>query len=193
LRTAKDYDGAVKVLTRVISARGHAPDWRLLYSRAVAYEQAGRWRDAEKDLIKALEIEPDQPDVLNYLGYSWADRGEHLDQAIEMLQKAVRAQPNSGAIIDSLGWAYFRKGDIPQAVELLERAAELSPSDPDINDHLGDAYAKTSGRRLEAVFQWERVLTLEADDTLKAEVRAKLAREQTPPKIAVAPIDPITP
>lgn len=193
LRTTKDYDGAIRVLSKVISNRAHAPDWRLLYSRAVAYEQAGRWHDAEKDLIKALAIEPDQPDVLNYLGYSWADRGEHLDQAVEMLQKAVRAQPNSGAIVDSLGWAYFRKDDIPQAIELLERAVELSPSDPDINDHLGDAYARTSGRRLEAVFQWERVLTLEADDELKAKVRAKLAREKAPPTIAVAPTDPVTP
>ncbi len=186
LREAEDYEGSVKVLTKVINTKGREADWRLFYARAIALEKAGRWPEAEKDLLKALEINPDQADVMNYLGYMWADRNEKLAEAMDLLQKANRSQPNSGAIIDSLGWAYFRLGDYKKAVELLERAAELSPSDPDINDHLGDAYAKSPGRRLEALFQWERVLTLEPSDLLKAKVQGKIADEQKATSVATA-------
>jgi len=186
LSSAKSYDEAIKVLNRVISAKGDKAEWRLFYSRAVAQQQAGRWSEAEKDLIHALEVQPDQPDVMNYLGYSWADRGENLPEALKMLQKASTAKPNQGAIIDSLGWVHYRMGEYPKAVEYLEKAAELSPADIEVNDHLGDAYAKI-GRTLEAEFQWRRVLTLRPDEKQKAAIEAKLAAVIATPRVATAP------
>jgi Flp pilus assembly protein TadD len=122
---------------------------------------------------KALTLAPDEPEVLNYLGYSWIDRGERLQEAKAMIEKAVAAKPDSGAMVDSLGWAYFRLGDFPKAVDQLERAAELEPADPDINNHLGDAYWR-AGRKTEARFQWQRVLTLNPDAKMREEVERKL-------------------
>jgi len=186
LSSGKSYDEAAKVLTKVIAARGARPEWRLFFTRAIAQQQAGRWSEAEKDLLRALEIQPDQPDVLNYLGYSWADRGERLPEALKMLQKASTAKPNQGAIIDSLGWVHYKMGDYAKSVELLEKAAELSPADVEVNDHLGDAYAKM-GRDLEAQYQWQRVLTLQPDDKLRAAVEAKLAAASATPLVAAVP------
>jgi tetratricopeptide (TPR) repeat protein len=174
LITAKDYDGSVKVLDKLIAASAEKPNWRLNYFRAMAYERAGHWPQAEADLQKALALAPNQPEVLNYLGYSWIDRGEHLQEGLQMLIKAFNANPNSGAIVDSLGWAYYRMGQYPRAVQQLERAVMIEPADPDINNHLGDAYWRV-GRQLEARYQWQRVLTLKPDDKLKAEVEAKIA------------------
>jgi len=152
---------------------GPSPDWRLLYARGVAYDRAGRWAEGEADLLAALKLQPDDPEVLNYLGYSWIDRGEHLDTALNMVQKAVSQAPQSARMVDSLGWAYFRMGDFKKAVVTLESAIELEAGDPDINNHLGDAYWRV-GRRDEAVFQWRRVLTLDPEAKLKAEVEKKL-------------------
>ncbi|HET9160383.1 MAG TPA: tetratricopeptide repeat protein [Caulobacteraceae bacterium] len=174
LITSKDYEASVKVLDKLIAASSAKPNWRLNYFRAMAYERAGRWPEAEADLQKALALAPNQPEVLNYLGYSWADRGEHLPQALQMLTKAFNANPNSGAIIDSLGWAYYRMGQYDRAVQQLERAVMIEPADPDINNHLGDAYWRV-GRQLEARYQWQRVLTLRPDDKLKAEAEGKIA------------------
>jgi tetratricopeptide (TPR) repeat protein len=185
LVSAKDYDASVKVLDKVIAASTARPNWRLHYFRAMAYERAGRWNEAEADLQKALALAPNQPEVLNYLGYSWADRGEHLPEALQMLIKAYNANPNSGAIIDSLGWAYFRMGQYDQAVNRLERAVVLSPADADVNNHLGDAYWRTN-RQLEARFQWQRVLSLDPDAKTRAEVEAKLKAGLAPLKTASA-------
>ena len=178
LVSAKDYDGSVKVLDKLITANAASatrPNWRLNYFRAMAYERAGRWPEAESDLQKALALAPNQPEILNYLGYSWADRGEHLPEALQMLIKAYNANPNSGAIIDSLGWAYYRMGQYDRAVQQLERAVVLDASDPDVNNHLGDAYWRLD-RKLEARFQWQRVLSLAPDDKTRAEVEAKQDR-----------------
>ena len=138
-------------------------DWRLYFARGVARERIGRWPEAEQDFQRALELSPDQPDVLNYLGYSWVDRGERLQDGLAMIQRAVELRPTSGAIIDSLGWAYFRMGDYARALDLIERAVELDPADPTLNDHLGDVYWRV-GRRIEARYQWRRALTLEPDN-----------------------------
>lgn len=173
LSTARDYVGAVKVLDGLIGAEGTKANWRLYYTRAIALERAGRWNDSEADLQKALSLAPNQPEVLNYLGYSWADRGQRLPDALAMLQKAVQANPTSGAMIDSLGWVYYRMGDYRRAVDNLERAVMLDPSDPDVNNHLGDVYWRLD-RKIEARYQWERVLTLDPDAKIKAEVEAKL-------------------
>lgn len=185
LSSKKDYAGVIQVLDRVIAAKGASAEWRQYFSRGVAYERTGRWVEAERDLMKAYELAPTQPDILNYLGYSWVDRGERLNEALGMLQRAVRAQPNSGAVIDSLGWAYYRLGDYQQARENLEQAVQLEAGDPDVNDHLGDVYWRL-GREREARFQWSRVLTLEPDDRLKAKVENKLrvGLEDGPPAVA---------
>ena len=131
------------------------------------------WPGAEADLQKALTLQPDEPELLNYLGYAWIDRGQNLGPAMEMVQKAVAANPRSGAMIDSLGWAYFRMGDYRNAVEYLERAVTLEPSDTDINDHLGDAYWMV-GRQIEARFQWTRVLQLKPEAAMKVKAEGKL-------------------
>ncbi len=188
LRADELYPEAAQVLSGLI-AESKTPDWRLLYSRGVAYERMNRWPEGQADLQAALAARPDEPELLNYLGYSWIDRGEHLKDALAMVQKAVAADPRSGAMVDSLGWAYYRMGDYKQAVEKLEQAVELEAGDPEINNHLGDAYWKV-GRRDEAQFQWRRVLTLKPDDKIKLSAETKLASGLGPdgaaPKVAAS-------
>jgi tetratricopeptide (TPR) repeat protein len=185
LRVNERYAESAEVLSAII-ARSDQPDWRLLYARGVAYERSGRWPDAERDLTAALEQKPDDAELLNYLGYSWIDRGERLQEALEMVQKAVAANPQSGAMIDSLGWAHYRLGEYEKAVERLEQAVELEAGDPEINSHLGDAYWKV-GRRIEAEFQWRRVLTLDPPEKIRQEVEARLAGGLGPDGPAKAP------
>jgi Flp pilus assembly protein TadD len=173
LRADERYVESVAILDKLIAAQGETPDWRLLYMRAVDYQQSDRWPEAERDLNLALKQRPDEPELLNFLGYSWIDRGENLKEALAMVQKAVDSDPKSGAMTDSLGWGYYRLGDYQTAVDKLELAVSLEAGDPDINNHLGDAYWRV-GRRVEARFQWNRVLTLEPEPKLRAEVEAKL-------------------
>jgi tetratricopeptide (TPR) repeat protein len=175
LRAHKRFSEAVAAYDQAIARTPHplGPDWRLFYSRGVALERAGQWPRAEADLKHALALEPDQPLVLNYLGYSWIDRGENLHDALGMIRRAVALRPEDGYIIDSLGWAYFRLGDYKQATHYLERAIELLPEDPTINDHLGDAYWRVD-RQAEARFQWRRALQFQpAADEVKG-IEAKL-------------------
>jgi tetratricopeptide (TPR) repeat protein len=149
--------------------------WRLFYSRAVALERAGEWPRAERDLKRALELEDEQPLVLNYLGYSWIDKGVNLEEALKMIKRAVELRPNDGYIIDSLGWAYYRLGDFAKATETLEHAIELLPEDPTINDHLGDAYWQ-AGRTAEARFQWRRALQFKPEAEDVKTIEGKLDR-----------------
>lgn len=173
LRADEHYDESVAVLDKLIATEGDAPDWRLLYMRAVDFQESDRWPQAEHDLTIALKQRPDEPELLNFLGYSWIDRGQNLHEALAMVQKAVNSDPKSGAMIDSLGWGYYRLGDYKTAVEKLEQAVSMEAGDPDVNDHLGDAYWRV-GRGIEARFQWRRVLTLEPSTKLRGEVEAKL-------------------
>jgi Flp pilus assembly protein TadD len=184
-RASERFAEAVAVLDKLIAADPAGADWAIYYERATSLDRAGRWPEAEKDLQKALALRPDQPDVLNYLGYSWVVHGERLPQAVAMLQKAYLAQPNSGEIADSLGWAYFNMGDFKQAVQRLERAVSLEPVNPEINDHLGDAYWR-AGRKTEAQFQWNRVLALMPSPELKASAQRKLSSGLDAPPPAVA-------
>ena len=147
--------------------------WTLFYARGITFERTNRWPEAEKDFLYALELEPEQPFVLNYLGYSWVDMGRYLDRAKGMLHRAVELRPDDGFIVDSLGWVHFRLGDYAAAVEQLERAVELEPGDPVINDHLGDAYWRV-GRQREARYQWRRALTLEPEEDTVADIEEKL-------------------
>src|SRR6185312_9634982 len=116
------------------------PNWVAFYFRGICFERSHAWPKAEADLKKALDLFPEEPHVLNYLGYSWIDQGINLDQGMEMIKRAVQQRPDDGYIVDSLGWAYFRIGNYDEATKQLERAIELKPEDPTINDHLGDAY-----------------------------------------------------
>jgi tetratricopeptide (TPR) repeat protein len=185
-RAASRFPDAIKVLDKLIAQDPAGADWAIYYERGTALDRAGRWPEAEKDLQKALSLRPDQPDVLNYLGYSWVTRGERLQQAVTMLQKAYLAQPNSGEIADSLGWAYYNMGDFKQAVQRLERAVSLEPVNAEINDHLGDAYWR-AGRKTEAHYQWTRVLSLKPSAELKAAVERKLSSglDANPPAVAL--------
>lgn len=147
-------------------------DWLVYYDRGICYERSRQWSRAEADFNQALTLAPDQPFVLNYLGYSWADMGQNLTQAREMIEKAALRRPNDGAIVDSLGWVMLRQGQIAEAVKMLERAVELDPQDPSINGHLGDAYW-AADRKLEATYQWRRALIFnpEPDDVAKLEAK----------------------
>ena len=167
-RAVVAYDGAMARIERV--ERRH---WSLLYSRGIALERSKQWARAEIDFLKALELESEQPYVLNYLGYSWVDQGIRLERATGMIEKAVELRPRDGFIVDSLGWAYFRIGDYAGAVRELERAVELRPQDPVINDHLGDAYWMVR-RRLEARFQWRRALALAPEPDVAETIANKL-------------------
>lgn len=164
----KAYDGAIARVSKIAPT-----DWSLFYARGVALERSGQWPRAESDFLEALKLSPDQPSVLNYLGYSWVDRGENLDKAREMIERAVALRPNDGYIVDSLGWVLYREGQYEGAVSHLERAVELRPDDPVINDHLGDAYWRV-GRLDEARYQWRRALTLKPEPDLVNQIGAKL-------------------
>lgn len=165
---ANAYDAAVKAL-----GTAGAKDWPLFYARAVSEERSQHWDMAEKDLQTALKLSPDQPQVLNYLGYSWVDRGENLTQALAMLEKARALSPFDGYIVDSVGWAYYKVGRYKDAMKTLEDAVLLVPGDPTINDHLGDAYWQV-GRKLDAHFQWSHALAFGATDDEKTQIQKKL-------------------
>jgi tetratricopeptide (TPR) repeat protein len=148
-------------------------NWVLFYFRGICYERSHQWPSAEADMKKALELFPEQPLVLNYLGYSWVDQGVHMDEGMDMIRRAVEQRPDDGYIVDSLGWAYFRTGNYDEAVKNLERAVELKPEDPTINDHLGDAYWRV-GRTLEAHFQWSHAKDLKPEPEDLPKIEAKL-------------------
>lgn len=171
----RDYDKAELALSRAVERIGEPRnhDWRLFYSRGIAYERTERWPLAEADFQKSLELFPDQPFVLNYLGYSWVDQELNLDEAKRMLRRAVELRPEDGFIVDSLGWAHFQLGEYDEAVMHLERAVELQPGDPVINDHLGDAYWRV-GRVREARYQWERAKLFEPEEDVLASIQEKL-------------------
>jgi tetratricopeptide (TPR) repeat protein len=175
-RAREGWDASIAAYDRALErlSKMGREDWAVSYTRGIALERSKRWAEAETAFKKALELRPEQPFVLNYLGYSWVDRGENLDEALTMIERAVELRPRDGYIVDSLGWAYYRLGEFENAVRYLEQAVELKPTDPTINDHLGDAYWQV-GRTREARFQWTRSLTFKPDAELAAKIEAKLA------------------
>lgn len=168
------YDKAVEVLKTPTAA-----NWNIFYQRGIAYERLKEWPKAEPNFRKALELQPDQPQVLNYLGYSWVDMNTNLKEGLAMIQKAVDLRPSDGYIVDSLGWAYFRLGRFDDAVREMERAVSLKPEDPVLNDHLGDAYWRV-GRKLEATFQWNQARDLKPDPDVLATLQQKLMKGLPP-------------
>jgi tetratricopeptide (TPR) repeat protein len=178
LRGKKRFTEAVEAYdeaARRFQAAGMPERWSLRYSRGIALERSGQWQRAEADFLHALELKPDQPLVLNYLGYSWIDRGENLERGLKMIEKAVELRPEDGYIVDSLGWAHYRLGEYSSAVQYLEKAIELVPEDPTINDHLGDAYWQ-NGRPIEARYQWRRALQFGPQEDEVKPIEAKLDR-----------------
>src|SRR6187549_1131514 len=172
-RGRKRFADCAQTYTRAIDVMPPGNDkgaWVTHYYRGICFERSKQWSKAEVDMRKALELQPEQPHVLNYLGYSWIDQGINLDEGMKMIKRAVEQRPDDGYIVDSLGWAFYRIGNFEDAVKNLERAIDLKPEDPTINDHLGDAYWRV-GRTLEAKFQWAhaRDLKPEAEELPKIE------------------------
>jgi tetratricopeptide (TPR) repeat protein len=174
LRSLERYRDAEAIYDRIVTDAGDNADWRLLYARGAMRERLKRWDDAETDLRRALLASGNDPEVANYLAYSWVERGENLKEAVTMLERAVQEAPRAGHIVDSLGWALFKLGQFDRAIDHLERAAALLPGDPTINDHLGDAYW-AADRKLEARFQWTRAAQLATEPEAKAAIERKLA------------------
>lgn len=164
------YDRAVEDAIGPVPNKSH---WTVFFQRGIAYERQKKWNLAEPSFRKALELNPDQPQVLNYLGYSWIDMNMNLDEGMEMIRRAVELRPDDGYIVDSLGWAYFRLQQFEEAVTELEKAAELRAGDATINDHLGDAYWRV-GRKIEARYQWNRALGLKPEDAEIPKIQAKI-------------------
>jgi tetratricopeptide (TPR) repeat protein len=184
LRARKKFAECGDIYSKAIDtiAKPERSNWVVYYFRGICYERSKQWPKAEADFKLALELFPDQPLVLNYLGYSWVDQGINLEDGMRMIRRAVEQRADDGYIVDSLGWAYFRVGDFENAVKYLEQAVELKPEDPTINDHLGDAYWRI-GRRLEAQFQWAhaRDLNPEPEDLEKIQQKLKAGLPEPPP------------
>jgi len=175
LRREENFAEASEAYTKAIDliTDDRPQDWRVYYVRAITYERTDRWDAAEADFRKALELNPEQPLVLNYLGYSLVEKGLNIDEAKDMIERAVSGDPDNGYITDSLGWVLYRLDRFEEAVPHLERAAELLPTDPVINDHLGDVYWQV-GRKTEATFQWKRALSFDPEEVDATRIRRKL-------------------
>lgn len=166
LRGMERFEEALAAYNKAISLIDTPEEqhWIVYFARAISFERTQQWEAAEADFRKALELRPDQPQVLNYLGYSFLEMKTNYDEALSMIERAVELQPESGYIIDSLGWGLFRLGRYQEAVGHMENAVEKMPVDPIVNDHLGDVYWAV-GRYREAEFQWHRALSFITDDT----------------------------
>lgn len=185
LSDAKDYKEMAANYDKAVEVIGPVPkqgDWTIFFQRGIAYERLKKWDQAEPNFKKALELNPEQPQVLNYLGYSWVDMNRNLEEGLDMIRRAVELRPDDGYIVDSLGWAYYRMGRFEDAVAELERAVQLRAGDATINDHLGDAYWRV-GRKLEAVYQWNRALISEGDDVNRDQIKEKIDK-------GLPPLDP---
>lgn len=185
MRADKRYLEEVEIYNRAIARIDGDPvrrHWLLFYNRGIAFERSKQWPEAESDFLKALDLKPDDPFVLNYLGYSWVEQGSNIGLAKEMIRKAVDQRQGDGYIVDSLGWVLFRTGQYDEAVGHLERAVQLRPQDPVINDHLGDAYWQV-GRQNEARFQWDRALNLEPEEHLVPAIKDKLSNGMPAPEV----------
>lgn len=177
LRGKKQFAESAVIYSKAVDALDPADPraWLLYYFRGIAYERSNQWPKAEADFLKALQLSPNEPQVLNYLGYSWVDKGLNLERGMAMIKQAVDLKPDDGYIVDSLGWAYYKTGKYDEAVAQLERAISIKSDDATINDHLGDAYWKV-GRKLEATFQWAHARDLNPEPADKERILAKLAK-----------------
>jgi tetratricopeptide (TPR) repeat protein len=175
LRARKLYSEAIPYYDQALALvpKPERRHWVYYYARGTSYERLKNWSAAEADLERALALYPDQPLILNYLGYSWIDQGRNLKQGMAHIEKAVALKPDDGYIVDSLGWAHFMQGNFADAVRYLERAVELKPDDPVLNDHLGDALWRV-GREREARYQWDQALSLKPEPDDEQKIKKKL-------------------
>lgn len=169
-------------LQRILDQSGETEEehWAVLYARGIAYEQSGQWPLAEADFLHALTLKPDQPEVMNYLAYSWLTQGKNVEQAERMLKIALLQRPSSAHIMDSYGWALYMLGRYEDARAYLEAAGRNMPYDPTINHHIGDVYWKL-GRRIEARYQWERALLFSPKPEEKEALEHKLVHGMQDP------------
>lgn len=189
MRSRKRYEESVVYYDKAIAAIGK-PDrrhWGYYYARGTSFERLKQWPKAEADLLKALELAPDQAMTLNYLGYSWIDQNKNLKQGLELIEKAVKLKPDDGYIVDSLGWAHFKLGNFKEAVRYLERSVEIKPDDPVLNDHFGDALWRV-GREREARFQWDQALSFNPEPEDAEKIKQKLVNGLPPREVAKAPV-----
>jgi Flp pilus assembly protein TadD len=175
MRGDEDYPAAIAAYARAVALIKvpAAGDWAVYFARGIAYERNGDWPEAEADFRQALALQPNQPRVLNYLGYSYVEKQQNLDEALAMIVRAVEQRPGDGFITDSLGWVLYRLGRYDEAVLQMERAVELMPVDPILNDHLGDVYWAV-GRKREAQFQWRRAMSFDPEEVDATRIRRKL-------------------
>lgn len=197
LQDQHQYQAAIDAYDRAIGLMSPlgGEDWPILFARATAYDRDRQWPKAQADLQHALQLSPNQPFLLNYLGYSWVERKQELGDARQMIERALDAKPDDGSIRDSLGWALYRQNDIDGAVRQLERAAEQIPEDPTVNTHLGFAYW-AAGRKVEARDQWRWALILHPEKKDEARIRAALRESVRPdgnPVMAADALPPGTP
>lgn len=183
------YEDAIRAYNRteiLLNKQGYH-DWNLLYARATSYDALNNWPKSEQDLVTALELDPNNPMILNYLGYSWANRGVHLETAYEHISRASLLQPDNGYILDSLGWVLYKQGKFDKAADILERAVSLAPQDIEINMHLGDAYWQ-AGRVIEARYQWKKSKYLTNDsgflETLTQKIKSGVNTDQEAASLA---------
>ncbi|NCY24514.1 MAG: tetratricopeptide repeat protein [Alphaproteobacteria bacterium] len=180
------YQEAINTYNKGLARIGElsSDDWPVLFARGSCLERLGRWPEARKDLQAALDLKPDQPDVLNYLGYAQLERGENLAAAQAMIARAVEARPNDAQIVDSMAWVLYKQGNYEESLAYMEKAVEMMPSDPTVNDHLGDVYWRL-GRKTEARFQWQRSLSYSPDAKLESSLHKKL-KQGLPPAPTMA-------
>ena len=175
-RTNKQYNKAVELYSSLINEKRINKDqlWRYYYLRGICYERSNKWKKAENDFLQSLKIEPEQPQVLNYLAYGWIEKNFHLERSIKMLEIAVKKNPESHYILDSLAWAHYKKNNFSKAVEIMEKVIEIAPGEAISLDHLGDIYFSL-GRKREAKFMWIQALDLaEPEDNISESVQIKL-------------------
>ena len=175
-KNAKKYAKAINYYDQILLNIDSNSDLyaEILYRRGGSYERSGDYKNADNDLLKSLEINPDDAYVLNYLAYSWLEREYKIDTALEMLENAYASRSNDPYIIDSIGWAYFLVGQYEKAENFLKRAVELMPEDPIVNDHYGDILWKLN-RKIQARYFWQYVLKLEeTEDEMKKNIKEKL-------------------
>jgi tetratricopeptide (TPR) repeat protein len=190
LRNGKQFTECAEAYSRGIATidKDRRSNWTIYYFRGICFERSNQWPKAEADFKKALALNPEQPHVLNYLGYSWIDQGLNLEEGMSMIRRALAKLPNDGYFVDSLGWAYFRLGYTEEALKQIERAAALKPDDPTIQDHLGDIYLRM-GREAQARKQWARARALNPDPDDLIKIEAKLA-SGSPQQQSAAPAAP---
>ncbi len=192
LQSRDDDAGALQIINDRITRVGSADfTWQAWFQQAMLYDGLDQWDNAEAAIKKAQALDPSRPETMNFLGYGWIDRGLHVKEGMDLIRQAMQLDPKSGAIVDSLGWGYYKLGDYNNALTYVEQAVQMAPADAEINEHLGDVY-KALGRDVEAGYEWQRALSLDISASKAAAVRQKIDANNETLKVkgVVAPAGP---